>query len=90
MNKSELIESVAQSADITKVAAGRCLDAFIGAVTKTLVEGGEVSLVGFGAFTVAKRRARVGRNPQTGKTLKIPAKKQPVFKAGKTLKNTVN
>jgi DNA-binding protein HU-beta len=90
MNKSELITSIAQSADITKVAAGRCLDVFLRAVTRTLVEGGKVSLVGFGAFTVAKRRARVGRNPQTGKTLKIPAKKQPVFKAGKTLRNKVN
>ncbi|MFT0869808.1 HU family DNA-binding protein [Pseudomonas sp. CAM1A] len=90
MNKKNLIESIAEYADISKVSAGRCLNAFINAVAKELTAGGSVSLVGFGAFSVADRRSRKGRNPRTGKAIRIPARKQPVFKAGKALKEVVN
>lgn len=90
MNKKNLIESIAEDADISKVSAGRCLNAFINVVAKELQAGGSVSLVGFGAFSVADRRSRKGRNPQTGKAIRIPARKQPVFKAGKALKEVVN
>ena len=90
MNKAELIERIAASAEISKAAAGRALDATITAVKASLKKGGSVSLVGFGTFYVGKRAARVGRNPQTGATLKIKAAKVPKFRAGKGLKDAVN
>ena len=90
MNKAELIERIAASAEISKAAAGRALDATITAVKASLKKGGSVSLVGFGTFYVGKRAARVGRNPQTGVTLKIKAAKVPKFRAGKGLKDAVN
>lgn len=90
MNKQELIEHVASSADITKASAGRALDAMIDSVTAALKEGDSVVLVGFGTFTVRERAARTGRNPQTGAEIKISAAKVPAFKAGKALKDAVN
>ena len=90
MNKSELIEKVAASADIPKAVAGRALDALITTITQALQEGDSVVLVGFGTFAVKDRAARTGRNPQTGKTIQIAAAKVPGFKAGKALKDAVN
>ena len=90
MNKSELIEAIAASADIPKAAAGRALDAMIDSVTDSLKKGDSVALVGFGTFTVKERAARTGRNPQTGKPINISAAKVPSFKAGKALKDSVN
>ena len=90
MNKSELIDSIAESADISKASAGRALDAAIDAVTSELKAGGQVSLVGFGTFSVKERAARAGRNPQTGETIQIKAAKIPSFKAGKALKDACN
>ena len=90
MNKSELIEHIADKADISKAAAGRALDAMIGGVTTTLKKGGTVSLVGFGTFAVTKRAARTGRNPRTGAAIKIKSAKVPKFKPGKALKDAVN
>ncbi len=89
MNKSELVDAIADSADLSKGAAGKALDATISAISKALKKGDSVSLVGFGTFTVRKRAARAGRNPQTGEALKIKAAKVPAFKAGKTLKDAV-
>lgn len=90
MNKSELIEAIADSASLSKADAGRALDGLVSAVTKALKKGDKVSLVGFGTFEVRKRPARTGRNPQTGETIKIKASKNPAFKAGKALKDAVN
>lgn len=90
MNKSELIDSIAESADISKASAGRALDAAIDAVTSELKAGGQVSLVGFGTFSVKDRAARAGRNPQTGEAIQIKAAKIPSFKAGKALKDACN
>jgi DNA-binding protein HU-beta len=90
MNKAELIDAIASSAKITKSDAQRALDATIENVTKALKKGDKVSLVGFGTFSVAKRAARTGRNPQTGKAIKIAAKKVAKFKAGIDLAKTVN
>ena len=90
MNKTELIEHVAQNADISKAAAGRALDATIGAVKSTLKKGGTVALVGFGTFAVTKRAARKGRNPRTGAEIKIKAARIPRFRPGKGLKDAVN
>lgn len=90
MNKSELIDAVADSADLSKADAARALDAAIGAVTKSLKKGDSVTLVGFGTFLVRKRAARTGRNPRTGAEIKIKASKVPAFKAGKALKDAVN
>lgn len=90
MNKSELVEAVAQSADISKTAATRAVDAFVDSVADALREGDQVTLVGFGTFTVRDRAARTGRNPRTGETINIPASKVPGFKAGKALKDAVN
>ena len=90
MNKTELIEHIAKHADISKAAATRALDAALGAVKTTLKKGGSVSLVGFGTFDVGKRAARTGRNPRTGKNIKIKAAKVPKFRAGKGLKDSVN
>ncbi len=89
-NKSDLIEAIAKSADISKAAAGRALDATIESITKSLKKGELVSLVGFGTFYVGKRAARNGRNPRTGATIKIKAAKVPKFRAGKSLKDAVN
>lgn len=90
MNKSELIDAIAASADIPKAAAGRALDAMIEAVGEALKSGDQVSLVGFGTFLVKERAARTGRNPQTGAPIEIAAAKVPGFKAGKALKDAVN
>lgn len=90
MNKSELIDQIAKSADISKAAAGRALEATIGAVKSSLKKGGMVTLVGFGTFYIGKRAARSGRNPRTGATIKIKAAKVPKFRAGKALKDAVN
>lgn len=90
MNKSELIEKMAESGDISKAAAGRALDGLIDAIKLALREEGTVSLIGFGTFSVRKREARIGRNPQTGGSIKIAASKVPTFKAGKALKDAVN
>ena len=89
MTKAELIGVMADEAGITKVAATDALDAFVAAVTKELKKAGKLVLVGFGTFSVVKRKAREGRNPQTGKAIKIPAKKVVKFKAGKTLADKV-
>lgn len=90
MNKSELIDAIAASADITKADAGRALDAAVEAITQALKAGDQVTLVGFGTFLVKERAARTGRNPQTGKEITIAASKVPGFKAGKGLKDAVN
>ncbi len=89
-NKSDLIEAIAKSADLSKAAAGRALDATIESIRKSLKKGEQVSLVGFGTFYVGKRAARTGRNPQTGAAIKIKAAKVPKFRAGKGLKDAVN
>ncbi len=85
MNKAELIAKISEDAGITKTQAGATLDSFTEAVGKTLKKGDKVTLVGFGTFSVSKRAARNGRNPQTGATIKIKAKKVAKFKAGKEL-----
>jgi DNA-binding protein HU-beta len=90
MNKGDLIEVVADDAGLSKADATRAVDAMIGAVTKALKNGKQVSLVGFGTFAVRKRAARQGRNPRTGETIQIAASKVPGFKAGKALKDAVN
>jgi len=90
VNKTELIEHMAKSADLSKASAARALDAIVDDVRKTLRKGGTVSLVGFGTFAVGKRAARTGRNPQTGATIKIKAAKVPKFRAGKGLKDAIN
>ncbi|HHN8402211.1 TPA: nucleoid-associated protein HU-beta [Morganella morganii] len=90
MNKSQLVDKIAADANISKAAAGRALDAIIGSVTDSLKGGDDVALVGFGTFTVRERAARKGRNPQTGKEIKIAAAKVPAFRAGKGLKDAVN
>ncbi|MCC6374418.1 MAG: HU family DNA-binding protein [Moraxellaceae bacterium] len=87
MNKSELIEAIAASAQLTKADAARALDGFTSAVTSALQAGDNVSLIGFGTFSVKERAARKGRNPKTGVELDIPASKVPDFKAGKGLKD---
>ncbi|MBI5921198.1 MAG: HU family DNA-binding protein [Betaproteobacteria bacterium] len=89
MNKSELIEVAAKEAAISKAAAGKALDAIVGAITKAVAKGDSVTLVGFGTFSASKRAARSGRNPQTGATLKIAATTVPKFKAGATFKSAV-
>jgi DNA-binding protein HU-beta len=90
MNKSELIDSIADAAGISKADAGRALDATTSSIAKALKEGNSVSLVGFGTFTVRHRAARTGRNPRTGENIKIKASNNPAFKAGKALKDAVN
>ncbi|MCK7597448.1 HU family DNA-binding protein [Microbulbifer sp. CAU 1566] len=90
MNKSELIEAIAASADIPKAAAGRALDAMVESITDALKKGDQVALVGFGTFAVKERAARTGRNPRTGDPIEIAAAKIPNFKAGKALKDAVN
>ena len=90
MNKAELIEAIASEANMTKADAKKALDAFIGTTSKALKKGDRISLVGFGSFSVSKRSARKGRNPQTGKEIQIPAKKVVKFKPGSELSDKVN
>ena len=89
MTKTELIDKVAEKSGLTKKDSGKAIDAVIGAMTQSLSKGDKVQLVGFGSFEVRKREARKGRNPQTGAEIKIAARKVPVFKAGKALKDAV-
>jgi len=90
VNKSELIDAIARHADISKAAAGRALDATVGAIRSSLKKGDIVTLVGFGSFYVGKRTARQGRNPRTNEPIKIRAAKVPKFRAGKALKDALN
>jgi DNA-binding protein HU-beta len=90
MNKTELIDKFAESADLSKADAARAVDAVISSVTKALKKGDSVTVVGFGTFQVRERAARTGRNPKTGDTINIAASKNPAFKAGKALKDAVN
>jgi len=90
VNKSDLIDAVSDSAEISKAAAGRAVDGVLSAITDALSNGDQVSLVGFGTFLVRERAARSGRNPRTGETIQISAAKNPSFKAGKALKDAVN
>ncbi len=90
MNKAELIDAVADAADLSKASAGRAVDAAIDAITGALKSGDNVTLVGFGTFTVRSRAARTGRNPRTGEEIQIKASKVPGFKAGKALKDAIN
>jgi DNA-binding protein HU-beta len=90
VNKSDLVDAIAKSAEISKAAATRALDSTIDSIKKALKKGDTVSLVGFGTFKVGKRAARNGRNPRTGATIKIKAAKVPKFSAGKGLKDAVN
>jgi len=90
VNKSEMIDAIARHADISKAAAGRALDATVGAIKTSLRKGDIVTLVGFGSFYVGKRTARAGRNPRTNEPIKIRAAKVPKFRAGKALKDALN
>ncbi|HNR11264.1 MULTISPECIES: HU family DNA-binding protein [Nitrosomonas] len=90
MNKSDLIDAIAQSADLTKAQAGNALDGALSAIKDALGKNDSVTLVGFGTFKVGKRAARTGRNPRTGAEIKIKAAKVPKFTAGKALKDAVN
>lgn len=90
MNKNELVSAVADEAKLSKADAQAAVDAVFSAITKELKSGGDVRLVGFGSFSVSKRAATTGRNPQTGAEVKIPARKVPKFAAGKALKDSVN
>ena len=90
MNKAELIDAVAEGADISKAAATRAVDTVVEQITNTLKSGSQVTLVGFGTFSVSARAARTGRNPRTNEPIQIPASNVPKFKAGKALKDAVN
>jgi len=90
LNKSELIDHVAEATNLSKADATRAVEAVFDGITSTLKSGGTVTVVGFGAFSVSDRAARTGRNPQTGATIDIPASKAPKFKAGKALKDALN
>ena len=90
VNKSELIDTIARHADISKAAAGRALEATMNSIKSSLKKGDVVTLVGFGSFHVGKRTARLGRNPRTGAAIKIRAAKVPKFRAGKALRDAVN
>lgn len=90
MNKSDLIDSIADGAEISKAAAGRALDAAVGAITVALKKGDTVTIVGFGTFSVGKRGARTGRNPRTGETIQIPASATVKVTAGARLKGSVS
>ncbi|AWL11267.1 DNA-binding protein HU-1 [Saliniradius amylolyticus] len=90
MNKSDLVNAVAESAELSKASAGRVIDSVTDAITESLAKGEEVALLGFGTFKVTQRSARTGRNPQTGQEIQIAASKAPSFKAGKALKDAVN
>ncbi|MBB1125174.1 HU family DNA-binding protein [Thiospirillum jenense] len=89
MNKSDLIDAMAETADIPKAAATRALDALIDTITESLKQGDTVSIIGFGTFSVKERAARTGRNPRTGEPLEIGASKSPAFKPGKGLKDAL-
>jgi DNA-binding protein HU-beta len=89
VNKQDLIETIAKSADLSKASAGRALDAALNSIRSSLKKGQTVSLVGFGTFSVGKRAARTGRNPRTGAEIKIKAAKVPKFRAGKALRDSV-
>ena len=89
MTKAELIEKVAKDAKVTKAAADKAINSFVDGVKKALKKGDKVTLIGFGTFSVTQRKARIGRNPQTGKEIKIPARKAPKFSAGLALKKAV-
>lgn len=90
MNKAELVAAIAERTELSKKESEKALKAFIDVVTEELKKGEKIQLVGFGTFEVAERAAREGRNPQTGKTMKIAASKAPKFKAGKALKDEIN
>jgi DNA-binding protein HU-beta len=90
MNKTDLIAAVAESAELSKTASGRAVDATLAAITEALKSGDQVTLIGFGTFSVRDRAARNGRDPRTGKTIKIKASKVPAFKAGKGLKDAIS
>ncbi len=90
MNKAELIDAIADSADLSKASANRALDAALDTITSAMKKGDTVTLVGFGTFTVRTRAARTGRNPRTGETINIKAAKVPAFKPGKALKDALN
>jgi DNA-binding protein HU-beta len=90
MNKADFVAQVADASELSKADSARAVDAFIEVVKKALKKGDDVTLVGFGTFSVRKRAARQGRNPQTGDVIKIKASKNPAFKAGKALKDAVN
>lgn len=90
MKKTELVDSIAKSAELTKTDAAKALDATLEAITSALKKGDKVALVGFGTFSVSRREARDGRNPQTGATVKIAARNAVSFKAGSALKESVN
>ncbi len=89
VTKEDLIEVIAKTTERSKKDAGDCLNLILDEVTKSLKAGKDVTLTGFGTFTISKRKARTGRNPQTGAAIKIPAKRVPRFKAGKALKDAV-
>ena len=90
MNKAELVDAVAGAANLSKADAGRAVDAVVSSIASTLQKGEQVSVVGFGTFSVKHRAARAGRNPRTGETIQIKASNVPGFKAGKALKDAVN
>jgi DNA-binding protein HU-beta len=90
MNKADFVAQVADAAELSKADSARAVDAFIEVVKQALKKGDDVTLVGFGTFSVRARAARQGRNPQTGDIIKIKASKNPAFKAGKALKDAVN
>ena len=90
VTKADLVDSIAKKADISKAAAGKAVNAIIQTVKDSLAKGRDVTLIGFGSFTTAKRTARTGRHPQTGKPLKIPAKTVPKFRPGKALREAVD
>ncbi len=90
MNKTQLVEKIAENAELSKASAGRALDAMIDVISESLQKEESVTLIGFGSFLVRDRAARVGRNPQTGEDIQIAAAKVPAFKAGKSLKDSVN
>ena len=89
MTKTELVAKMAKEAKVTKAAADKAIDSFVDGVKKALKKGEKVTLIGFGTFSVVQRKARKGRNPQTGKEIKIPARKAPKFSAGQALKKAV-
>ena len=90
MNKAQLIEAVATAANVTTVDAENCLNSAIENIKKAVKKGDDVTLIGFGTFTKAKRKARMGRNPQTGKEIKIPAMNMPKFRPGREFKDSIN
>jgi len=90
MNKAELIDAVAEEADVSRATAQRCVDAVVDNISKALTSGDSVNLVGFGTFSVKQRAARTGRNPRTGEEIQIAASSVPGFKPGKALKDAVN